>query len=189
VVWTYVLPTKNSRVAWEWSLLGMIPLGPISTLSTRRVPLAWAGQACQQWRPLLYARAGDEAEALERRSSACKNYRVANPDWLEEERVERAIREARSLGWSLHVDEEAGQWRVWGAPSIRGTGVIGGDLAGGVSQAEVAHAGMADEAGMAVQKPAQASGRNFATRASRADAAEAGLAAIQQLVRGGGSGR
>jgi hypothetical protein len=122
-------------------------------------------------------------------SSACKNQKMANLDWPEEERVERAIQEALRLGWSLHVDEDAGQWRAWGAPLIHGTGVFGRDLPGGVSQAEVAQAGMADQAGMAAQKSAQASGRNFATGASRADAAEAGLAAIQQLVRGGGSGR
>jgi hypothetical protein len=109
---------------------------------------------------------------------------VTTPDWPEEERVETAITEARSLGWSLHVDEEAGEWRAWGAPSIPGTGVFARDLPGGVTSAEAAEAGMA-----AIQQSAGAARRVFATRAGRADAAEAGLAAIRDLVERGGSGR
>jgi hypothetical protein len=121
---------------------------------------------------------------VEGRLSACKNRSVTDPDWPEEERVERAIQEARSLGWSLHVDKQAGEWSAWGAPSIPGTGVFARDLPGGVSQVEAAEAGMA-----AIQQSAGVSRRDFGTRASPADAAEVGLAAIRDLVERGGSRR
>jgi hypothetical protein len=62
-------------------------------------------------------------------------------------RVERAISEARELGWILHVKEEPpGRWQAWGAPAIRTqppTGVVGQDFASGASEVEAAEAGLA----------------------------------------------